>query len=134
MDRKQSRSGAFIIGFYAWLATLFLGAVIIDIVYFRVVPLEPAAFSGAADLLLLIGFVTFLAGLIVIAVSWKSKAARSILIASLLAFSIEFIVPALLSQLAASGQINNVSPWLRITPVGLASILAFFGLDQYLLM
>jgi len=131
MGKNQVRLGALFVGLYAWLAALLFGAIIVDIAYSRLVPEEAAAFSDVADFLLLIGFITFLDGLVAIAFSWKSKFARALLIASLLAFSFEFIIPIFASQLMAHGLINNVGPWLRFIPVGLASILAFFGIYNF---
>jgi hypothetical protein len=131
MGKNHVRPGAFFVGLYAWLAAMFFGAIVFDIAYSRFAPYRAAAFSDAADFLLLIGFVTFLAGLFAIAFSWKSKFARTLFIASLLAFSFEIIIPIFFSQLFANVQINDVGPWLRITPVGLASILAFFGIYNF---
>lgn len=131
MGKNQGKPGAVFVGLYAWFAAMFVGAIVLDIAYSRLVLEGTADFSDVADFLLMIGFVTFLTGLIAIAFSWKLKFARVLLIASLLAFSIELIVPIFFSQLMAPGQINDPGPWLRIIPVGSASILAFFGLYNY---
>lgn len=131
MGRNQARPGALFVGLYAWLAALFFGAIIVDIAFSRLAPEGSGAFSDAADLLLLIGFITFLDGLVAVAFSWKSKFVRALLIASLLAFSFEFIIPIFASQFMADGLFNNAGPWLRIIPVGSATILVLFGIYNY---
>lgn len=131
MGKNKARPGAFFVGLYAWLAAMFFEAIVLDITYSRLVSQRATAFSEIADFLLMIGFVTFLAGLVAITFSWKSIFARDLFIASLLVFSLEFIMPIFASQFIEHGLLNDVGPWLRIVPVGLASILAFFGIYNF---
>src|SRR3990172_8619941 len=68
---------------------------------------------------------------IAIAISWKSKVLRILFIASVLVLSFEFVMAIFASQIIDNEQIFNLSRWFRIIPVGLASILAFFGMYHY---
>lgn len=73
MGKIQGKPGAIFVGLYAWLAAMFVGAIVVDITYSRLFLKGTAAFSEVADFLLMIGFLTFLTGLIAIASSWKLK-------------------------------------------------------------
>ena len=134
MGIRQRAVGSFFVGLYAWIVSVFIGAILVDMLYAKLVPAATGAFSQVSDFLLLFGFVTVLAGLVAITISWKSKIARTLIIASLLALSLEILLPILFSQLINNAQLNFIGPWLRIIPVGLASILAFVGLDNYYLL
>jgi hypothetical protein len=65
-----------IAGLYAWLATISFGLVLLDILYAGLVPEAQAAFSEAADFLLLVNTLTILAALGAIGLSWESKPAN----------------------------------------------------------
>ncbi|MRS04607.1 hypothetical protein EG832_15525 [bacterium] len=131
MRSHQKRPGGFFVGLYAWITTIFVGAILLDIVYARFIPQAKFGFLDTSDFLLLIGFVTFLTGFVAIAFSMKSIVVRTLLIASLLVLSIEFIVPTFIPHIMSIDQINDLGPWLRIIPVGLSSILAFLSIYKF---
>jgi hypothetical protein len=82
MNRIADGFCSLIIGFYAWISAVFLGAILLDIVYsnsltdFLGVSERTALFSAVSDFLLLIGFLVVLAGAGAIVASWKSPVAR----------------------------------------------------------
>jgi hypothetical protein len=41
-------------------------------------------------------------------------------------------LPTFISKLMPIDHIDDLGPWLRITPVGLSSILAFFGIYNFI--
>ena len=131
MGKNQSKPGALFVGLYAWIVTIFIGAILMNLAYAKLVPYATTAFSEVSDFLLIIGLVTFLTGLVAIAISWKSKVVRTLFIASLLVLSFEFVMSIFASQLIDNTQIFNLGRWFRFIPVGLASILAFFGMYRY---
>lgn len=130
MREPMEKLGSLVVGLYAWVITAFFGAVLLDVVYANVTPGAAAAFSEAADFLLLVGAVTVLAALGAIGLSWNSRVARILFIASLLIIALEFLAPAFLSSF-----LRDVgSAWgtgIRITINGLASVLAFIGLYEF---
>jgi hypothetical protein len=124
-------------GLYAWIVTTFLGAILLDIVYSRAASsaLEPTEttvlFSSAADFLLLIGALAFLAGIGAIGASWSSGSARNLFIASFLFLMAEFLAPMLLFPLLQKLQAAlgiNPGMWIRLMGGELSSVLAFIGL------
>ena len=125
-------------GLYAWMISIFFGAILLDVVYSRIASStlnssETAAlFSEAADFLLFIGTLTILAAVGAIGSSWSLGSARNFFIASILVvIAIEFLTPILFSSLIQRIQINlglNVGSWVRLTASALSSILAFVGL------
>ena len=129
--KNQSKPGALFVGLYAWIVTIFIGAILINLAYAKLAPYATTAFSEVSGFLLIIGLVTFLTGLVAIAISWKSKVLRILFIASVLVLSFEFVMAIFASQIIDNEQIFNLSRWFRIIPVGLASILAFFGMYHY---
>ena len=131
MATFQKSLGSFLIGAYAWVLTIFFGMVLLDILYANQAPEAAGAFSTIADFLLLIGFVAFLSAMLAIVLSWRSPAARNLLIASLLLMLLEFMIPALSFQLILSMPELAIGPWLRIIPTGIASILALIGMQKY---
>jgi hypothetical protein len=128
MGMNQGKLGPLFVELYTWMITIFFGTILLDIVYSKLVPEASAAFSEVSDFLLLIGFVTILAAVGAIALSWKSSIARNLFIASLISVSFEFLIPVFLSQFLKNAQ--GLS-WVRILPSGMASILAFIGLYKY---
>ena len=122
-----------LVGIYAWLATVFLGGSLLDKVYAIYLKGILGAsesrmvFSEISDILLCIGFIMVISAIGAITASWKSKVARNLLIASLIAFFFEFLIPVL------SSFTNNPQDlsWMRLLPSGLASILAFIGMYKY---
>ena len=125
-------------GLYAWIVSVYFGAILLDIVYSRFASdvLKPsettAMFSQVADLLIFMGMVTILAAICAIVSSWNLHSARNLFIASILLFaSIEFLVPILFSWLIQTVQTNlglNIGTWFRFISSGLSSVLAFAGL------
>jgi len=124
-NRPTSLRGPLVVGLYAWATAVSFGFVLLDIMYANLVPEATAAFSEVADFLLLVSAVTVLAALGAIGLSWKSRAARSLLLASLVVSFLGFFAPALLSPLLQDG-----SAWgagIRMIIGGSISILAFMG-------
>ena len=107
-----------------------MGAVLLDILYAKMVPEATAAFSEAADFLLLIYFVTLVAAVGAIAFSWKSSVARAYFIASLVILFLELLVPVFFSQLKDTPG-SGLTTTIRILINGLASVLAFMGLYKF---
>ena len=123
--------------FYTWTASVFFGAVLLDIVYFNAASsaLAPAEtlmlFSEAADFLLLILALTLLAGMVAVGGAWKVRPARNLFIASLLLVVAEFLAPMLFFSIIETAQASlgfNVGSWVRLTLSALPPILAFLGL------
>ena len=123
--------------FYTWTASVFFGAVLLDIVYFNAASssLAPAEtlmlFSEAADFLLLILALTLLAGMVAVGAEWKVRPARNLFIASLLLVVAEFLAPMLFFSIIETAQASlgfNVGSWVRLTLSALPPILAFLGL------
>ena len=133
----MEKLSAIAVGFYAWISATFFGGILLDIVYFKLLSdglnvLESTGvFSEIADALLCLGAVVFLAACGAIAASWKSRTTRSLLIASLLMLILEFVTPVFFSWLIPDTQNYSFGPWLRLTLSGLASLLAFLGLQAY---
>jgi hypothetical protein len=131
------RLGLLVIGFYAWMITIFFGAILLDILYANLLSdrlsnsAGNAVFSNVSDSLLWLGFMVVLAAIGAVVFSWKSKVTRNLFLASLLIVIFEFIVPVFFSQLIVKTQTGNLGPWLRIVLSGSASILAFIGLYAY---
>lgn len=122
---------------YAWIVSVFFGAVLLDIVYFNaasgtVAPAETIElFMEAADFLLLILALTLLAGAAAIAATWKAGLARNLFIASLLLVVAEFLAPVLFFDAIEAVRASlgfYAGSWVRLTLSGLSSLLAFLGL------
>ena len=122
-----------LVGLYAWVAAVFFGGILLDMVYANYMKgiLESSksamVFSEISDTLLCIGFVMVISAIGAIAVSWKSRIARYLFIASLFTFSFEFLIPILFSFIKTTQELSGV----RLLPSGIASILAFIGLYKY---
>ncbi len=135
---KRAANWQFLLAaFYTGTASVFLGAVLLDIVYFNAASsaLAPAEtimlFSEAADFLLLILALTLLAGMVVVGAAWKVTPARNLFIASLLLVIAEFLVPMLLFAIIEMARASlgfNVGSWVRLALSALPPILAFLGL------
>jgi hypothetical protein len=122
---------------YTWIASVFFGAVLLDIVYFNAAssalppPETIMLFSEAADFLLLILALTLLTGIVTVVAAWKVGLARNLFIASLLLVIAEFLAPMLLFSIIEMAQASlgfNVGSWVRLTLSALPPILAFLGL------
>jgi len=122
-------------GAYAWLAALFFGSVLLDVVYTSLLrdaggPSLQDVFSEVSDFLLVLGAPTFLAALTAIALSWSTPPARTCFVASLVALSLEFIGPIVLFPLLGSpsnSPLPGISAYIRLFPLAVASILALAG-------
>src|SRR4030042_5856980 len=119
-----------ILGFYAWISGLFVGTILLDMAYAKILRsvLEfsnrSVVFNEISDTLLCIGFLLILSAILAIVVSWKSPVPRNLFITSLIFFSSEFLLPFLFSFIKLSHDIS----WIRLMPVGMASMLAIIGL------
>lgn len=129
----MQKFSSFVVGSYTWMVTVFFGAILLDILYFRSMQALPGiadsseVFSEVSDTLLLLGFVVIFFAFAAIASSWKFRNARSLFIASLLMIILQFITPFFVSWIIQDTQDLSIGPWLRITLGGLASMLAFMG-------
>jgi hypothetical protein len=137
MKRPVANWQFLLAAFYTWTASVFFGAVLLDIVYFNAASsaLKPSEtiklFSEAADFLLLILALTLLAGIVTVVATWKVGHARNLFIASLLLVTAEFLAPMLLFSIIEMAQASlgfNVGSWVRLTLSALPPILAFLGL------
>ena len=121
------------VGLYAWVAAAYFGGILLDMAYVNnmggVFGSSESAmvFSEISDTLLCIGFVMVIAAIGAIAVSWNSRLARNLFIASLFAFPFEFLIPILFSFIRPTLELS----WIRLLPSGIASILAFIGMYNY---
>ncbi len=122
-----------LVSLYAWLASIYFGGVLLDMLYSNNLKgvfgasEKASVYSEISDTLLCIGFLVVISAIGAIAVSWKSGMARNLFIASLVAFSLEFFIP-IFSFLVKNAQGLSVS---RLFPSGLASVLAIFGLYKF---
>jgi hypothetical protein len=131
----MSSLGRLLGGVYAWLAAVFFGSVLLDVVYSSLLRdagggLGQSVFGEVSDFLLVLGAPMLLAALAAIASSWSTPAARNFFLASLGALSLEFIGPILLFRVlgtSPSSPLQPISPYIRLLPLGLASILALGG-------
>jgi hypothetical protein len=107
-------------GLYAWLAAVSFGFVCLDVLYARLVPAAPAAFSQLSDLLLIVTALTMLTALAAIILAWPSKRARNLLAASLLVSLFGLLALPLLSAILPQGSAWGTA--LRIALRGSVSI------------
>jgi hypothetical protein len=121
--------GPLVVGVYAWLTAVSFGLVLLDIVYAGLVPDAARALSEAADFQLLISFMTVLAALGAIGLSWNSRAARSYLMSSLAIIFLGFFVYMLLSPFLQDGL--SLGTGIRIILSGSVSVLAFMGFYRF---
>ena len=123
---------SFFIGLYVWVIGIFFGAILLDIVYSNLIVsrnIETAEiFEEVSDFLLILGAVVIIAAVVSIVLSWKSKIARNLFIASFLIIIFEFLGPLIFSKFVqefSSGQ------WIRLAISGLASMFASTGLYYF---
>ncbi len=120
-------------GLYAWIASAYFGGILVDMAYSNnMIDILGSSerrmvFSEISDTLLCIGFAMVISAIGAIGVSWKSRVARNLFIASLFAFSFEILIP-IFSFLIKNPQ--GLS-WVRLFPSGIGSILALVGLYQF---
>lgn len=122
---------ALFLGLYAWMVTIFFGMVLIDIVYSNRVPEAGGVIAGVADLLLVAAFVSVMIGAAALAISWRSKAARILLAASLCLLALEFLIPVGLGLFVQNSRQILSGLWIEALLNGAASVFAFLGTDQY---
>jgi hypothetical protein len=118
--------GSLAVGLYAWVAAVSFGAVLLDIVYSRLVAEARTAFAEEADFLLLVSAVTIVAAFGAIVLAWNAKAARNLCIASLVIVVSGLFAPVLLSPYL-QGAGSSLGTGIRLAISGLASLLAFLG-------
>jgi hypothetical protein len=121
--------GPLVVGVYAWLAAVSFGLVLLDIVYYGLVPDAATALSEAADFQLLVNSITVLAALWAIGLSWNSRTARNFLISSLAIIFLGFFVYMLLSPFLQDG--SSLGTGIRILLSGSVSVLAFIGFHRF---
>lgn len=120
----------------AWFLAVFLGGVLLDIVYSaQLSSVEnlragAAVYGEVADFLLILGVITALFALAATVVVWDVPAARNLFVISLLLLGLEFfapivLFPILLSLPGSSGA--GLGPFLRLIPTALASLAALAG-------
>lgn len=128
----MEKIGSFFAGLYIWSISIFLGAILIDIVYSNLIVsrnIEASAiFEEVSDFLLIIGMVVIITAVVSIVLSWKLKIARNLFIASFLIIIFEFLTPIIFSQFI---QEFSAGKWTRLAISGLASILANIGLYYF---
>lgn len=116
----------------AWSAAVFLGAVLIDVVYSGLLEDVDESFlrsvSGeVSDVLLILGGFSFLATLAAIATSWNAPLARNLFAASSLLLASEYLAPIVLVPLVGTSPDSPaaaIDPYVRLVPIALASLLA----------
>ena len=106
---------------YPLLIAIFFGAVLLDVVYSHLLTVVQDAgqtssvFRQVSDALLQLGFLSVLAAIVSISLSWQFPAARNYFIISLVLIAFEFLLPAIASPLLKQSQVvDTISPWLRI--------------------
>jgi hypothetical protein len=125
----KKKSSPLFTGIYAWISTVFFGAVLMDVIYASFLahavssPALTSVFSDVSDMMLRLGFLLLLSAFLVLFLTWETPSARNYLLASLFLFGFEFTLPMLFPSLRTS-----LGPfWIRLLLTGTASILAFIG-------
>jgi hypothetical protein len=121
---------------YAWCVAVFFGAVLLDVVYGDLLnalsaSLEQSVFGEVSDFLLILAAFSSLAALAAIGLSIGIRSATYAFASSLLLLSSEFLGPIVFFPLLRSLPLSMIPPigtFLRLSPVALASFLAFWGL------
>ena len=121
---------------YAWIVAIYFGAILLDVVYSGLLDNSVGSgvqvvYSEVSDLLLLLaGFVVFV-GLLAIGFSWDASVARNLFTMSLLVIVVPGILALLvlfpLSRSAPEAAILAYAPLIRLTPIGLASLIGLLG-------
>lgn len=124
-DSRAGWLGVLAVGFYAWLATVSFGLVVLDIVYSRLVPGAATAFSEVADFLLTVDAITGFAALSAIGLAWNSRTTRMLVAAGAGVVALGFLMYPLLSALLTEG--SSLGAGLRVALAGAVSLLAFAG-------
>lgn len=123
-------------GMYSWIVTIYLGAVLLDMVYSRLLRELVRAdvqtvYSEVSDLLLLFTGLTLLAGVLAVGFAWNNTRARNLFAASLgailLAWFLAFALLIPLSRTTPESGILSLGPLIRLVPLGLASVISLLG-------
>jgi hypothetical protein len=140
MNTRMKKSAYLLIGLYAWIVSIFFGAILMDIVYSRAasIDLDPfdtaTLFSQGADFLLLLSTLTLLAGVAAIIFTWSYPSPRNLLIASLFFVAAELFIPpsfgSFLFRLQTAWGIH-IGTWVRLVESVFSSILAFISLWRF---
>jgi hypothetical protein len=126
-----------LVSLYTCITCALLGAVALDIVYAHALSGSPNTTdtaipaSRAADLLLLLVVITFLAGAGAIGAVWSLAPARNLIIASVIFLVGELFIPALFGSILLTIQANSglqIGSWIRLSGNGLSAALAFVAL------
>lgn len=124
-------------GAYPLLLALMLGATWVDRIYGRALQATGNEYAAGAaplrvaDLLLLLAVLTMLAGL---AATWLWRGrARTLCIASLVVFCLEFVLPAMVHALPGGGvYLEQIGPVLRFGMMSGALLLAVLATRKVL--
>jgi hypothetical protein len=128
MRVSESNRIAWWAGIYPLLLALMFGATWVDRIYAQAFEASPGSAAGpaaqnVADLLLLLAALTLLAG-VMAAWLWQGRA-RTLCVASLIVFSLEFVLPALVRALPGGGiYLQQIGPVLRFAILFAALLLA----------
>jgi hypothetical protein len=123
-------------GIYGWIAAIYFGAVVLDVVYSGLLgsstgPGVEAVFSEVADFLLLLSGFTFFMGLLAIGFSWNVPTARNLFAVSLLVIVFPGFLASLvlipLSRTAPESAILEYTSLFRLIPLGLGSLIGLLG-------
>ena len=117
--------GVVAVGFYAWLATVSFGLVVLDIAYSRLVPGAAAAFSEIADFLLAVDAITGIAALSAIGLAWNSGTTRTLVATGIGVVALGFLIYPLLATVLRDA--SSLGAGLRVALAATVSLLAFAG-------
>jgi glucose dehydrogenase len=120
---------ALVVGLYAWLVAVSFGLAWLDIQYARLLPDAAEAFREVADVLLFVMFVTTLAGIGAVGLSWNTRVPRDLLAASLVIVLVAPFV-ALLVLSPEARESSATGSVVRLSISGAASVLAFAGFHR----
>lgn len=128
-----------VVSLYPLSVAAFAGAVIVDVLYSRLLANASslaervALLHNVSDILLKLGLLVFLFGIAAIFAAWHDKRALALFVISLFVlFPLEFLIPVILAQqfrLAAVGPLFG--PAIRILVNMLAAALAIIGFYRY---
>jgi hypothetical protein len=127
-------------GVYSWTITIYFGAVLLDVVYSRLLNSSlgtgaQAAYNEVSDLLLLIGGFALLAGFLAIGLSWDVPAARNLFATSLLVVLVPELLTVMvlfpLSRTSPEAPILAYGPLIRLGPIGLGSVIGFLAFGSW---
>jgi hypothetical protein len=123
-------------GLYAWSVAVFFGAVLLDVVYSKLLDkasesVAQSVYGEVSDFLLILGAFSIIAALAAIGFSWSNRSATYLLASSLAVLLSEFLGPIVLFPLVRTlpdSSILAIGPLFRLVPIALASLLALSAL------